>query len=257
MNRFRYVLMIFAILMVVVGSVNAQEDETDLCSVEAIEERVDAAFDEYDVTRIIDSSLDDALSSLEILQVALDDIYDECNAIRLARYTDDAQSILDLLREGGYVVYVRHTSTDRSQADTDLSSCETQRNLDEQGRLDAQYIGEVFPTLDIPVGLLISTQYCRTLETTELAFGEPDEVILRTELEATINTLLSTIPEDGTNTFIVAHIGSLFNYTDVESVFEEGDALIFEPFGNDEYNLLARIPLLSWEVFELLVSEAE
>jgi len=255
MNKLRYILLVLVMFTLAFSGVNAQDDSTDACSTSAIEAQVDTAFEEYEVTRIIDSSIEDALSSLDYLQNLLDDIYDSCNAIRLAEYTEDAQSVLDLLFEGGYVVYIRHTSTDRSQSDTNLSSCETQRNLDELGRNQARFIGEVFPTLDIPVGELISTQYCRTLETTRLSYGEPDTIVLRTELEATINTVLSTIPEEGTNTFVIAHTGTLFNNTDVETIFEEGDALIFEPLGNDEYNLVARIPLIYWEVFELLLSE--
>lgn len=253
MRKFWSLSMILLILFTISLSAMAQDDTIETCSVDDIQAQVDEAIAGYELTRISDSEIDDALISLEVLQASLEDIYHECDAERLAEFAEDAQIILDLLREGGYVIYVRHTSTDRSQSDTDLSSCETQRNLDDQGRDDAGFIGRVFPLLEIPVGNLISTQYCRTLETTQLAFGEPNEVILRTDLEANINSILATVPEEGTNTIIVAHTGSLFNFTDVQSVFEEGDALIFEPMGGEEYTLVGRIQLIYWRVFASLV----
>lgn len=48
------------------------------------------------------------------------------------------------LREGGYVLYLRHAATDFSQNDTRMTSyedCGNQRNLTEKGRADARAIG--------------------------------------------------------------------------------------------------------------------
>ena len=93
----------------------------------------------------------------------------------------DPVRLVEALREGGYVIYLRHAATDRSQEDAgflDLEDCSTQRNLNEAGREQAREIGRGFRALEIPLGDVLSSEYCRTRETAELAFErlepEPD-----------------------------------------------------------------------------------
>ena len=46
-------------------------------------------------------------------------------------------SLVDRLRQGGFVIYFRHATTDFSQIDSDLvnlDNCTTQRNLTDAGR---------------------------------------------------------------------------------------------------------------------------
>jgi len=252
------ILMLGMALMMSQGVLIAQDDESS-CTADAIPMNVEALMDDYGFASIIDSDLESALASLETLIDDLEGLYDSCNAVLLSEFADDAQMILDLLYEGGYVVYVRHTTTDRSQSDTDLAQCETQRNLNEQGRDEARDIGIYYVTLNIPVSRLISTQYCRTLETAQLAFGEP-EIINRDVLGDQLNDLLATAPDTGTNTFIVAHIGTLGVTTITvgaggDTLFEEGDSLIFQPLGDDGYDLVGRIPLNYWEVMATLITQ--
>jgi phosphohistidine phosphatase SixA len=52
-----------------------------------------------------------------------------------------------------------------------IGDCATQRNLDQTGRDQARRIGEAFRTRAIPVREVVSSQWCRTLETARLAFG--------------------------------------------------------------------------------------
>lgn len=51
-----------------------------------------------------------------------------------------------------------------------LDSCSTQRNLDDTGRAQARRIGEQFRRREVKVGAVLSSQWCRTRETAELAF---------------------------------------------------------------------------------------
>ena len=49
-----------------------------------------------------------------------------------AAETDDKRQLVEALRTGGYVIYLRHGATDQSQTDSDpnnLANCATQRNL--------------------------------------------------------------------------------------------------------------------------------
>src|SRR4051812_27033961 len=64
-------------------------------------------------------------------------------------------SVVALLRQGGYVIYFRHSLTDHSQTDNfggDYLNCAKQRNLTDEGRNQARAIGAAFKQLQIPVG---------------------------------------------------------------------------------------------------------
>lgn len=156
-------------------------------------------------------------------------------------------ALLTALREGGYVIYIRHAITDRSQMDSDLSdltNCATQRNLTDEGRDQARLIGDSIGALGIPIGQVLTSELCRARETAELAFGQatptPDlssydtagsETGVSARIEA-LRQLLATPPAPGTNTVLVGH---QFNIGDAAGVsLAEGEAAIFLPLGADE-----------------------
>ncbi|MEA2514504.1 MAG: hypothetical protein QOJ59_3991 [Thermomicrobiales bacterium] len=154
------------------------------------------------------------------------------------------RALVGALRAGGYVIYFRHASTDFSQTDADrqdLADCSTQRNLDEAGSADARAIGTAFRALAIPVGDVLSSEYCRIRETAELAFGRvtPSRDLTsrasttgeaeRAERIEALRGLLSTPPPTGVNTVLVGH---LFNLQDATGIsIAEGEAAIFLPQG--------------------------
>jgi len=85
---------------------------------------------------------------------------------------DDA--VWELLRGGAQVVLMRHTITTPGVGDPAgfrLDDCATQRNLTDAGREDARRIGAAFRQRSIPVGRVLSSPWCRCLETSRLAFG--------------------------------------------------------------------------------------
>ena len=58
----------------------------------------------------------------------------------------------DTLKQGGYVIYMRHPHTDKSKKDTDkknLENCATQRNLSDKGRQVARDIGAAIKKLSV------------------------------------------------------------------------------------------------------------
>ncbi|MDB5776916.1 MAG: histidine phosphatase family protein [Herbaspirillum sp.] len=84
------------------------------------------------------------------------------------------EGIWAALKSGGYVVLMRHAITEPGIGDPPgftLEDCSTQRNLSAQGRIDAQHIGEAFRRRGIPVNEVLSSRWCRCLETANLAFG--------------------------------------------------------------------------------------
>ncbi len=166
--------------------------------------------------------------------------------------------VVEQLRRGGYVVFLRHAATDQSQRDrigVPLTDCAGQRNLNDAGRDQARSIGRAWRSLEIPVGDVLSSGYCRTRETAELAFGRATIVPALTGIPAepvgtyagrvrALRRLLGAKPEEGENVVVVGHIANLEAATEVE--IDEGDAAVFEPLGASRYRLVARLPASAW-----------
>ncbi|MGC5198741.1 histidine phosphatase family protein, partial [Aphanothece microscopica] len=76
-----------------------------------------------------------------------------------------------VLREGGLVLF-RHAIAPGGgdPAGMRLGDCATQRNLDAEGRAQARRIGDAFRAQAAPVGAVLTSRWCRTRETADLAF---------------------------------------------------------------------------------------
>jgi broad specificity phosphatase PhoE len=163
--------------------------------------------------------------------------------------TDEAnRKLIGMLQQGGYVIYIRHASTDWSQKDVEpyqFYDCSKQRNLDALGRRESVGIGEAFKTLDIPVAQVFSSPFCRTRDTAELAFGDFEieddlqhvPVAESPSKEETIQFLwdrmdefLALVPPEGENMVLVSHSGNLYHRVDITHL-PEGLMVIFEPDG--------------------------
>lgn len=96
-------------------------------------------------------------------------------ALSLAGNASADESAWSALRSGDRVVFIRHAVTDSGVGDPEgfrLGDCGTQRNLSAQGRADAKNIGEAFRSRNIPVADVLSSRWCRCLDTANLAFGK-------------------------------------------------------------------------------------
>jgi virginiamycin B lyase len=163
------------------------------------------------------------------------------------------------LRSGGLVVVLRHAATDFSKPDRDpvvVADCATQRNLSAQGRADARAIGRGVRRLGLRIGKVLSSPFCRTLETARLAFGRA------TVHPALLNTivaehdarwrkqirdakrLLGTEPAAGTLTVLVTH-GIVVQETTGQSL-EEGEAIVFRPLGQSRFRVVGRVMPREW-----------
>jgi phosphohistidine phosphatase SixA len=167
--------------------------------------------------------------------------------------------LVEALQRGGYIVYFRHGPTDPTERDSDptnLANCSTQRNLTDGGRAQARATGEAFRALNIPVGQVLSSEYCRAVEYARLAFDKaeltaslvlPDPL---TEPEKARNTaqlkgLLATAPQVGTNTIMVSHSPNIRLAADVD-LPAEGGAAVFQVEGQDPPRLVARVLPEEW-----------
>ncbi len=88
-----------------------------------------------------------------------------------------SDALWSFLKEGGQVVLVRHTVTTPGAGDPPgmrLDDCSSQRNLSDEGRAHARRIGEEFRRRGVPVARVLSSPWCRCLETARLAFGSAE-----------------------------------------------------------------------------------
>jgi phosphohistidine phosphatase SixA len=172
----------------------------------------------------------------------------------------EPRALVRALQSGGHVIYFRHMATDQSQVDSnriDLENCATQRNLSDKGRDQARSIGQSFARLGIKVSKVLSSPYCRCIETAKLGFGEPAIVpdlefaISKSESEAkrlgvVLYKLLATRPPRGTNTVVIAHSANL---KEAAAIWPqpEGAAHIFQPQDEGRFVHLGRIGPEEWD----------
>lgn len=82
------------------------------------------------------------------------------------------------LASGSRIVFIRHAVTEAGIGDPpgfQLGDCGTQRNLSSQGRADAKLIGDEFRRRKIVVDEVLSSRWCRCIDTAVLAFGQPKQ----------------------------------------------------------------------------------
>ena len=86
----------------------------------------------------------------------------------------DSAALWALLQRGGQVVVMRHAATEPGVGDPPgfrLDDCRTQRNLSAVGREEARRLGAAVQARGVPIGQVLSSRWCRCLETARLAFG--------------------------------------------------------------------------------------
>ena len=174
------------------------------------------------------------------------------------------QALVEALRQGGYNLYFRHEATDWSQQDairqnSDWLGCDggKTRQLSEQGRQRAAKTGVAMRKLKIPVGEVLASPYCRTMDTArQLGLGEvsPTTDVInmrvadyfggRTAVVETTRDLLSRAPTAGGNRVIVAHGNVARAATPVYP--GEGEMVVFKPDGNGRFSYVGRIAPDQW-----------
>jgi phosphohistidine phosphatase SixA len=171
-----------------------------------------------------------------------------------------AEADLRSLRGGGYVLYLRHASTDFSQNDASMKSyedCASQRNLTDKGRAEARAIGEHVKRLKIPIGTVLASPFCRTMETARLAFGKAQAMNevrggpARAEdpkRYESLRKLMTTKPSAGTNTVISSHANPFYALTG-PPYLAEGEMAVLRP-GDDSFAIVGRIRIEDWQTLK-------
>jgi phosphohistidine phosphatase SixA len=168
------------------------------------------------------------------------------------------RALVDDLKKGGYVLYLRHFATNRDQEDTDpfdLENVAAQRQLTEAGRQQAVAVGEALRKLEVPIDSVLCSRFQRTRESaTLMAVAEPkptDDVTApasaRSEEEKRRRTealrrLLATTPPPGRNTLLVSHNSNLRDAAGVEFAdVGEGEIVVFQPSPGGSFREVARV----------------
>jgi len=170
----------------------------------------------------------------------------------------DEQQLIRELQKGGYVIYFRHTATEQKTVqwdNIDLQDCATQRNLSELGRQQSLGIGAAFSSLGINVTRVVSSPFCRCIETGKLAFGtvEISHDLLFSPgsdklLEAKLGKMLRTKPLADGNTVLISHSSNLRETTGIDPK-PEGVAVIFKPQDDGSFSYVAMVRPDGWDDF--------
>ena len=163
------------------------------------------------------------------------------------------QVLIDRLRQGGLNIFFRHAITPGndpskfnppSERPNDCSS--GSRQLNDEGREQSRRIGQRIKELDIPIGEVYSSSFCRCEETAKLAFDRFTTVewlLIRSgTFQSRLDKELSSVPSTGffsktptgKNNVFVGHAvtflpGTLSSELTLVRSLAEGEALIIEP----------------------------
>ena len=82
------------------------------------------------------------------------------------------KNLINQLKDGEKLIFIRHAYApgNGDPAGFNLNDCSTQRNLSEEGRKQAQHIGEFFNKNKIEIDKVLSSEWCRCKETAKIAF---------------------------------------------------------------------------------------
>ena len=177
--------------------------------------------------------------------------------------------LLPGLKQGGYVLVVRHVSTDNTQKDVYpfvFDDMTKQRQLSEEGRKVAREMGGAMKALGIRLGEVYTSKLNRAIETGLLLSGTGGNPVSEltdsgagsasamanpsgsnSKVGTAIGGLVNKVPAVGTNNLLVTHktnIADAFgkSFSDVK----EGEALVYKP---DQFGLpkfVGRIKANEW-----------
>lgn len=169
--------------------------------------------------------------------------------------------LISLLKQGGNVIYIRHAATETDYADqitADPNNCASQRVLSEKGWRQARDIGAAFERLDIQVGTVTSSEYCRAWKTADLAFGKyeksselnfekaedySDEQFAA--MRGRVMPMLTTVVPAQSNRVIVGHDDPFEAATGIYPE-PQGVTYILRPNGKDGFEVLGHIDPDAW-----------
>jgi phosphohistidine phosphatase SixA len=161
------------------------------------------------------------------------------------------ERVWGLVKGGGQAIFMRHAITTPGVGDPPnmrLADCATQRNLTDAGRSHARRVGEAFRTRAIPVERILSSPWCRCLETARLAFGPPEawaplgNLFGRPENRAAQVTELQALASErrtGGNIVLVTHGSTISALTGIGP--DTAEMVVLTPQGGGRFEVAGRL----------------
>jgi broad specificity phosphatase PhoE len=160
-----------------------------------------------------------------------------------------SEALWTLLKGGGQVIFIRHAITMPGVGDPPgfkLEDCSTQRNLTDEGRGHATRIGEAFRKRAIPVERIVTSPWCRCIETAKLAFGKHDEVSTalsnlfgrQENRDQQVAQLKTFVPKKG-NLVMVSHGSTIAALTGITP--GTGEMVVVTPQDNGRFAVAGRL----------------
>ena len=179
----------------------------------------------------------------------------------MAGQTSSHDELISRLRQGGYVLVMRHASSPREAPSKDVANADNtklERQLDEAGRRGATAMGEAIRALRIPIGIVLTSPTYRAMETVRLArFDSPTAVNELgdggqsmqgiTEAQAAwLRASVTETPRSG-NTILVTHQPNLSRaFPEWGSTVADGETVVVRPDGKGGISVVGRIKIGDW-----------
>jgi phosphohistidine phosphatase SixA len=182
-----------------------------------------------------------------------------------AAQTLSGEALVNALRQGGYVLVMRHTSSPReapTTAPANADNVKLERQLDETGRTTATAMANALRRLEIPIGSILTSPTYRALET--VRFAQLPNPRIQAELgdggqsmggvtgaqSAWLKQHVLVLPR-GTNTLLVTHLPNMAAaFPQETSSLSDGETLVFHADGAGGRTLVARIKVEQWPTMQ-------
>ncbi len=175
-----------------------------------------------------------------------------CSALAAEQSAAADDPLWSQLKKGGYVILMRNSAVDEGLGDPKgykVNDCATQLNLTDKGRAEAKRIGDEFKKRKIPIKQVLTSAFCRTKETAQLAFGKADvwEALnsfydkpeRKSEQTRLLHQRLESPPTDGTNLILVTHGYNIVSAVGLNP--DPGDMLIIAPSFRVGYKIVGEL----------------
>ena len=189
--------------------------------------------------------------------------------IPLAAIGADVSKIAPMLKQGGYVLVLRHSATDDSQKDVYpfvFDDMKKQRQLSDQGRKVAHEMGAAMKRLEIPIGQIYSSRLNRAIETGTLMSGAQITPLneltdsgaggasamanpngSNTKIGNAVRALVNKAPTIGTNNLLITHKTNIADAFGKEVAdVREAEMLIYQPNPSGPPTLVGRGQASEW-----------
>ncbi len=157
------------------------------------------------------------------------------------------------LKQGGKIILLRHTHVDIREGIGHLApgNCAEEVNLSASGIEQAKRIGEAFRAHGIAVGQVLTSPYCRCIDTGKLAFGraipveylKPPGVVSEDRAKLNQEQVVQQIIKhrDPSNLVMITHDLNISNVV-LEDTVPMGEFFVVQPNGAD-FDVVGKIRL--------------